>query len=229
MSENPNEVTNEDFVVHGAEEPIMHVLSKITTVLCHPLLMPAYCTLITLFGNSPYAHGFSLPAFTFIIVLMGLVGCLCPLMIIGIYMFTGHIKELEMNSRQERVLPCITIGALMMVALFVVPRHMLPAPLVGMLWGEASMLVFAGLCSLRWKVSLHTLGTGGLLAYVVFTGLIFQADFCWLAALAFVAAGLSAWTRLYERAHTSAQLLMGYVVGFAAMWCSMFMIVGHIL
>ena len=99
-------------MVHGAEEPIMHVLSKITTVLCHPLLMPAYCTLITLFGNSPYAHGFSLPAFTFIIVLMGLVGCLCPLMIIGIYMFTGHIKELEMNSRQERVLPCITIGSL---------------------------------------------------------------------------------------------------------------------
>ena len=133
MSENPNEVTNEDFVVHGAEEPIMHVLSKITTVLCHPLLMPAYCTLITLFGNSPYAHGFSLRAFTFIIVLMGLVGCLCPLMIIGIYMFTGHIKELEMNSRQERVLPCITSGALMMVALFVMPRHMLPAPIVGRL------------------------------------------------------------------------------------------------
>ncbi len=200
--------------------------SKVVTVLLHPLLMPVYCTLLTLFGATPYG---GLPHDINVRVLraVGIFACANPLMVIGAFIIMGKVSELEMPSRAERVWPLLASGCAIGLSLLALNVHNTPRPLLGMILGESLALLLAGLCSLRWKVSLHAIGSGALLAYVSETGMAYHLDFAPWAAAAFVCAGLTAWARLYANAHTWRQLLGGYAAGVIVMGVTMNMVMSR--
>lgn len=196
----------------------MSIVSKVVTVLFHPLLMPLYCSLIYLFGLKPYRIGTE----AFEIAVVGAVTCLCPLAILGVLMAFGVLRKLEMPTAEERIVPLFSICFALTVANFFIAQNNLLSPLVtDLILGEAIMLSVATAITLKWKVSLHTLGAGGFLAFVYVAGCVSFCDFVIYAALSFVGAGLSAWTRLYERAHTPAQLFVGFVLGAVLMALSL--------
>lgn len=200
--------------------------SRAVTILLHPLLMPVYCALLTLFGPTPYG---GLPHDINVRVLraVGIFACANPLMVIGAFILMGKVSELEMPSRAERVWPLMASGLAIGLSLLALNVHNTPRPLLGMILGESLALFLAGLCSLRWKVSLHTIGSGALLAYVSVAGMAYHLDFAPWAAAAFVCAGLTAWARHHAKAHTWRQLLGGYALGLAVMGATMNMVMSR--
>lgn len=197
-------------------DKVVRIASKVTTVLLHPLLLPIYGALLTLFGATPYA-GMPHPVNVGVLSAVGVFACANPLAVITLFMMSGRVEELEMPSREERVWPLICSGVSICLAMLLLNTHNTPRPLLGMVLGEGILLVAIGACSVFWKVSLHTAGSGAFLSFVSVTGMTYHTDFSTWAAVAFVCAGLTAWTRLYERAHTWRQLLAGYLMGLAVM------------
>ncbi len=201
---------------HPSMDNFVSRLSLVTAILFHPLLLPIYCTLLTLFGNTPYS-GMPHPVNVNILTSMGLYACANPLIIIGLFVVAGKVSDLQMPTRHERILPLFLSAIAISLSLLILGPVNTPRPLLGMLAGESVILFLAALCSLFWKISLHTAGAGALLAFVCVTGMAYQKDFAPLAAVAFVVAFLTAWTRLYQKAHTPRQLIAGYALGIVVM------------
>lgn len=191
-------------------------LAIVTAVLFHPLLLPIYCTLLTLFGHTPYS-GMPHPINVSILTSVGLYACANPLIIIGLFLVAGKVSDLQMPTRRERILPLALSALAICLSLLILGPVNTPRPLVGMLAGEAVILFASAICSFFWKISLHTAGAGALLAFVSVTGMAYQQDFALSAALAFLVAFITAWTRLYQKAHTPRQLLAGYFLGIFVM------------
>lgn len=79
------------------------------------------------------------------------------------------------------------------------------------------MFFLALLITPFWKISLHSLGMGALISFVVILGVSCMQDFTIAACISVALTGLVCWARLYLEAHTPMQLLVGFVVGAATM------------
>lgn len=191
------------------------VVSWVVTVAFHPLLLPIYCTLLVLYTPTPYA---AMPTLFKAFQLGGvcLFECIVPLAVIGVFIALGEVSGIDMPTRSERFRPLLFSSVTIAFSVYAL-RQFYPIPIIGMVIGEAAALFIAALCSRFWKISLHAIGAGAFLAYIAVTGTAFGQDFSPFAALAFVAAGVTAWARSYEQAHSPAQLLAGYVTGLAVM------------
>lgn len=198
------------------------VAAKTASVALHPMLLPVYCTLFVLYTPTPYA-GMPVAINAFFLGAVGFFGSLMPLLIIGAFILLGVVGGVEMPTRSERVLPLLVTALAQGVAASLFPS-LLPAPLLAVLVGEAAVLLVAGLWSLAWKVSIHAMGAGALLAVVTSVGVAYGQDFTVFAAASFVWAGVMAWARLHEKAHTPWQILAGYVAGAAVMGIALWLL-----
>jgi hypothetical protein len=91
-------------------------------------------------------------------------------------------------------------------------------------FGLPNVIVIA-LISMRFKVSLHCAGIGGMLPAVVYPfGLV-----GWITGIACLA--LTAWSRIALKEHTLAEVIAGSVLGSASMACELAWVFGwpHII
>lgn len=203
-------------------------LTRAATLLLHPLLMPVYCALLTLYGWTPYSH-LAGPIAVRVMLNVCLYSCAAPLATLGCFMLWGGVGSLEMPTRRERVWPLLVMGGLVASALLVLNTGNTPRPLVGMMASEALGLLLIGLLALRWKVSLHAFGAGALMAFTVLVGVAYGGDFAVEAGLAFAVGGVGAWARLCEGAHNPEELLAGYLIGVGLTGALMLLTLTHIL
>ena len=149
---------------------------------------------------------------------VGFFACFIPLVVLGVFIAFGFVTDMEMPRRRERSLPLLIISITTCIGSYLMGARLAGTPIGNMILGEGLLLFIAGGVSLFWKISLHAIGAGGLLAYVVVTGIMMHIDFSLAAAWAFIVSGLAAWARLYEDAHTPGQMLSGFILGFAVMF-----------
>ena len=191
-------------------------LAQLVAVVIHPLLIPLYCTLFTLYFH-PFGSFLS-PAFkSRILLTIGLGACIVPLIVIGVFIALGKVANFEMKDREERTAPLLAASIFTTLSSWFVMRDVIPSPLLFMVLCMNFLLISAALISMWWKISLHTIGAGAGLAFVVLMGVMSGRSFSLPAGIAFAVSGLSAWARLYVDAHTPRQLLAGFLLGVAMM------------
>jgi hypothetical protein len=82
----------------------------------------------------------------------------------------------------------------------------------------SSILIFiCMLISLRWKISAHLIGIGGLLGALFFYAVSFVANFTYIIILLSIIAGVVAYARLQLQTHSPWQVYAGFITGFAGM------------
>lgn len=75
-------------------------------------------------------------------------------------------------------------------------------------------IVVATIITYFWKISLHTIGMGGLVAITIICARMMPLLALKLVPIVVVCAGLVGFARLYLQAHTHAQIHVGFAVGF---------------
>ena len=80
--------------------------------------------------------------------------------------------------------------------------------------GGGLLLFFAFLVNLRWKISIHMLGIGGLMGMAFGFAWIFQLHMVNVLMLMAVLAGALGTARLILKAHSPAQVYTGFMSGF---------------
>lgn len=197
----------------------MKGLAKIISTIFHPLVMPIVCLIYILYSPTPWS-GLPFSYKSLMMLYIGLGTSLAPLLCIALLMVLRLVKNVEMPSRNERFLPLILscLSAAITCYIITTNSHAFVFPaLIRMVEGITFMFFLALLITPFWKISLHSMGMGGLMSFLIVLGISCGQDFTIAACVVVALTGLVCWARLYLEAHTPMQLVVGYLVGALTM------------
>jgi membrane-associated phospholipid phosphatase len=80
---------------------------------------------------------------------------------------------------------------------------------------SALVVLVAAIISIKWKISLHMTAQGALAGMLLAIAFRHNANLLLFISMVFFGGGLVGWARLYLRAHTPAQVYIGYCTGLA--------------
>jgi membrane-associated phospholipid phosphatase len=195
----------------------MKKFHKIISLVFQPLLIPTYAMILLMnmdiFLLLPLVWRCVAVIGTFIFT-----GAL-PAVPIWLMIKRGEVHDLFISRREERTMPYLfSFLAYVFWALFMWRTLQLPTFIVAMGMGSAVSIFIIVFINMKWKISAHAAGMGGLCAAVF--GVCYRTAInpVWLFVVVLVISALVALSRLELRAHTPGQVLSGFVVGFVAVF-----------
>ncbi|HEY0977993.1 MAG TPA: hypothetical protein VGE21_11040 [Flavobacteriales bacterium] len=199
----------------------MRTVARVLSVLLHPVWMPTLLV-VMIFSLDPYlalAYGNSIQ----VLVLYGMVlvmTALFPLMSTWMLQRSGVVGSLQLPLRRDRI-PVMLVTLLYHgMAYWLLRRTIAHPPTLSLLFGSLLALALASLITLRWKISLHQLGFGGVVGALSALVLVDRLYVPALLATAFVAWGALGSARLLVGDHSPAQVHAGGALGAVVMFAS---------
>lgn len=191
----------------------MRTFLKIISYVFQPLLMPLYGIIILLqipvFGF--YSSWYHIIAIVGTILFTGIL----PALPIFLMMRKGEIRDLFISKREERTMPYLfSMLAYVFWVLFLWRTLGFPPNLLIYAIGCVVAIIAMTFINLKWKISAHLTGIGGLAGGIF--GVCYQMSInpVWLFVAVIIVSGLVAVSRLYLKAHTLGQVIAGYLLGF---------------
>lgn len=192
---------------------IAGVANFLTTVLS-PLLMPTYGVFLALWVSVlcllPYGTRVSV-----LLMCMGIT-CILPLIFLSVLRHFKLVKDLHVEVREQRLIPYLfTAFCYLIAAYFLYYRHSPQWFIMFMVGSALTVLVMAAI-NLKWKISAHMAGIGGIIAliYQIHVMGLSAFDLFWVLSFFIILAGMLGSARLALKRHDIWQVLAGVVVGF---------------
>lgn len=190
---------------------------KIISFVLQPLLMPTY-GMILLTNMDVFQ---TLPLNWRIIAVVGtlLFTGILPATPILLMIKKGEVQDLFISKREERTLPYLfSFLAYLFWTFFMFRVLQLPLFMVAMGIGSSVSIVIITLINLKWKISAHLSGIGGLVGGLF--GICYRMAINPLPLIIIVLflSALVALSRIELRAHTPGQTLAGFTIGFLAVF-----------
>ena len=201
------------------------------SVIFHPLFVPTYMLVLLLLIN-PYNFGVSnISDGGFLVAQVVLTTILFPLFSMFMLKQLDFISSIELKKREERIAPFMIIGMFYigLAVFFIKTPSQIPNVLSITFLGATIALWISFIINLFTKVSVHTVGAGGLLGMVIIGMFHFEYTEFYIKLgslgyfnikmkillMAFIlVAGLVGTSRLILKAHSTEQIYLGYFVGF---------------
>jgi hypothetical protein len=197
---------------------MLKLFARIISILFQPLLMPVYAVTLllnaetwltyTVFPQLRYALYLIVTMTTFVL----------PAMTVIMFLKRNVIRSLEMQERKERNWPYITTLLFYAAGWFLLNKLPLPRVFGNVMLGSSVAILFAFMINLRWKISIHMIGLGGLAGMFFAIATLFNFNLTAPMIAIIAAAGITASSRLILQAHSPAQVYFGFVFGFAVEW-----------
>lgn len=140
---------------------------------------------------------------------------LMPLTFVFMMLRMGRIDTMQMERQRERNWPLLTTAMIYAGGYYAIRSRAVPDFIQLFLLGAVIGMLLALVVNLKWKISLHMIGIGGLCGGITAAFMLGIDGNLWLAAGCFLAAGLLGTARLYLHAHSPVQVLAGFLTGFA--------------
>ena len=190
------------------------ILADVVSTALTPLLMPTYGVFIALWVSVlcllPYGVRVSV-----LLMCMGIT-CILPLIFLSVLRHFKLIKDLHVNLREQRLFPYLFAALCCLVAAFYLYYRHSPQWFIMFMVGSAVTVLVLALINLKWKISAHTAGIGGVVAliYQIHVQGLSAFDLLWLLCISIVVTGLVGSSRMILRRHNLWQVTAGAVVGF---------------
>jgi len=192
----------------------MKSVASIISHLFHPLFMPTIGLLIVFNTNSYINYTTPSELKYAALLLVVLSSCIIPMLVAMILLNKKIISSLEMPTSKERLIPYLTTILAYFFILYMFQRANLPPIIFNFISAAALSLILAFIINLKWKISAHMIGIGGLAGLLVSLGLLLNTDILLYVTGALTIAGFIGTSRLILKAHTSAQVYAGFMLGF---------------
>lgn len=194
------------------------LISKIISVLFHPLLMPSFGMIIIFNSESHYSYlPFEIKKLIYIIVLISNI--IIPVGIIPFLINLKVVSDFSMQKGKERFFPLLVTSLSFFFAYQVL--HSLSLNVIGfieiMLLASSILVFICLIVSLKWKISAHLIGIGGLLGAMIFYAIVFASNLLFVIILLSLISGAVAYARLQLQAHSPMQVYAGFFTGFFGM------------
>ena len=199
----------------------MKTLYKVITIIFQPLLVPTYgmILLMTMDVFSPLPFFWRLVAVVGTFVFTGLLPALPVLLL----MRRGDVHDVFISKREERTMPYLfSFMAYVFWALFMWRTMQFPLFIVAMGIGSAISIFIIIFINFKWKISAHVAGMGGLSGAVFGVCYRLAINPVWLFIIVLTVSAIVALSRIELKAHTPAQTLAGFSIGFVAVFIPCF-------
>ena len=192
---------------------IAGVSNFLSTVLS-PLMMPTYGVFLVLWVSVlcllPYGTRVAV-----LLVCMGIT-CILPLIFLSVLRHFKLVKDLHVDLREQRLIPYLFTTLCYAVAAYYLYYCHSPQWFIMFMVGSALTVLVMALINLKWKISAHMAGIGGVVAliYQIHVQGLSAFDLFWLLCIIIIMAGMLGSARLVLKRHDLWQVLAGVVVGF---------------
>ncbi len=188
--------------------------AKLISGILHPLFIPLFLAVL-IFKLNVYPFSFYSPKAMYIVLaLIFTFNVLTPLIFIFLFKKAGYLRTFTMDERSERIFPLIIYAVLLYVSTVLSRRWDLPPLWDVTLLMFAMLTLFTLLITLFFKISIHTVGWGGLSGLTAFLIFFYKSDYFVLLTMILLLSGIVAWARAALKTHKAGELITGFVAGF---------------
>jgi membrane-associated phospholipid phosphatase len=191
----------------------MRLASKVISFLFHPMLM-ATIGMYLILNIGPLSSILGADGKRLIYLIVFFSTAVLPVSLLPLFYQFGVIKSFQMESSRERVVPVMMTAFFYFLGYLLLKRLGVTGLIAGFMQATVIATIGAGLVSYYWKISMHTIGIGGLAAATYAMSIHYSVDLSWILALIFLLAGLVGSARLYLGAHKPSQVYAGFLWGF---------------
>lgn len=191
----------------------MNKIFNCVSVIFHPLFAVTFGVLLIM--------GVLLPGLNQSLILLLLFSAgytvALPLLFIGVAWKLGFVSQLKMPKRGERTYALATTAICTYFFGHALGGWHAPVTMQVFVMGAAIMMTVAALLALFSRISLHTIGWGGLTALVSYLSFSYS-NLSIALALTVLVSGLVATARLRLDEHAPSQVYAGFIVGYITIW-----------
>ena len=174
--------------------------------------------LILVFNSSTYFSSGIPPAGQWVtILLVFLFTCLMPLLNVLYLHHKGFVDSIYLESKKERRLPYAITVAYYIILYYLLKELQLPPILYLIILGCMLASILAFVINLKWKISAHMIGMGGLIGVMIGVSERLTLDLNATLIVLFIIAGLVGFSRLRMNAHNPFQVYLGFFVGLGSL------------
>ncbi|MBK8498653.1 MAG: hypothetical protein IPL52_07510 [Flavobacteriales bacterium] len=198
----------------------MLAIAQLLSILLHPLFMPVYTLAFVLWAD-PYFY-MEIPSRTVLLAMVALMTVAFPITSVLLLVRSGMVSGLRMPDRRERIAPyCMTLVYYGMTW-FLLAKTRLHPQLIALMVAAGFALLVTTLITLRWKISAHMVGAGGMVGAVFSVAQSHSLAFAVPLMIAVLVSGALGTSRLLVSDHTPAQVYSGFLVGSVSVALVMF-------
>ncbi len=190
-------------------------LANIISIIGHPMFMPLYAIII-LFQFNPYvSQSLNEHVQNLVYLIVTLFTIVFPVLTAVLLLKFNVISSLYMKNAQERKWP-FTLTVLWYYLCFeILLKLQLPKSIYLMIIGAITVVTIALIVTLKWKISVHMLGVGGLLGALIGISYRFSLDWLLIILAVTLISGLVGYARLETRSHNPNQVYVGFIIGLS--------------
>jgi hypothetical protein len=198
----------------------MMKFAQFISVLAHPLFMPSYAFSLLMYTNPYINMMISDSTKNVVIIILSLFTIVLPILTAIILKQLRVIDSIYMKTTEERKWPFVFTLVWYYMAFQLLAKLYIPQSFLLLMLGAISAIGLSLIITLRWKVSIHMLGIGGLIGAIIGISHRFQFDHSNLIMLLLIFAGLIGFARLKTHSHNYRQVYVGFLLGFLVEWIS---------
>lgn len=204
--------------------PMTEKLKKYTALffsgVFNPLLIPAiaYFIILNSLPGIEY-YSFKLKALLLSIVLIST--CVLPVLFILIASLSPSVNR-DMMHHKDRIMPFIFTAFSIFMGAQLIGRLPIPDVFRIFLLGSSLVLIILFFVTLKWKISGHGAGVGGLVGTLLAVTFKYGIDLKWYIIGAIIIAGAVGSSRIYLHKHTPAQVYAGFGVSVLCMYLTIY-------
>ena len=192
--------------------------AQFISVVGHPLFMPVYA-MVLIFEFNPYID-LQVPnnIQAIVLTILSVFTILLPLITAIVLQKLGVVKSIYMKTAEERKWPFLLSVLWYYLGFEILTNLALPVSLYLLMIGAIAVILIAHFITLRWKISIHMLGIGGVIGAMIGLSQRFQFDHFYLILVLFFIAGLIGYARLKTNSHNYRQVYAGFILGVIVEW-----------
>ncbi|MCK4663428.1 MAG: hypothetical protein KAT68_11220 [Bacteroidales bacterium] len=195
-------------------------LANIASYFFHPLLIPTF-GLIIIFNSGTYLSCMSFEGQRAIYFIVFITTFILPLSVIPFFIYLNVIKNIFIDNNKERIIPLVVTFIFYMFSYYILNNIDVPKVIQIFILSAAITILIATIITYFWKISTHMIGVGGLIGVVLIITFRLMVNVDIITILLILIAGFVGTSRLYLKAHNSAQVYTGFALGLFTV-CSTF-------
>ena len=191
--------------------------AKVLSVLFHPVFAPTFGFLLVLGHPSISYFYISLNQKILLLSLVFLNTALLPSLFSFLLVRFGFISSIEMKSEKERKWPYMITTVFYFFTYLLLKDAHLPDVIYNLQSGGILTIFLTALISLKWKISAHMAGIGGITAFCINTSISNGTQGMFLVLFFLIFSGIIGVCRIHLRAHNLSQVFAGWMLGFTCL------------
>jgi hypothetical protein len=205
---------NESLSTNETHSKPLIVLAKLISYLLHPLFIPFFITLFMMYWFPHWFAGMNERRKIFFAVSIFFSTAFLPGFTVLLLKGLGFIDSIHLRTNKERIIPYIATMFFYWWS-YNVSRNVadIPSLLKVLFFGIFICTSLAVVCNNFFKISMHAMGVGGLVAFMILLAMQSTQGMGMPLSIAILLAGLTCTARFIAGEHTQKEMYIGFFAG----------------